>query len=455
MRKRDRTCFIEKLVKSSATGTIRAIHKRRGLKDAGDDQVRRKMMRRSYTVLAGLLLSTMGSVSAFGQTAAGGTAANPGPYVQNPPNYVNGAASLCKGPQIRCPGADIGLPQGDYNVSLRPQADRDLPNPYDRDETWLKMPKGKGKLGATSAIDIDKDGKSIWIVRRCEENGCLGSHVDPVMKFDEKGNFVRSFGADMIVYPHGMWVDQQGNVWVADTASNLDKRRGEAPPAGTVPNGTQILKFSPEGKLLMKLGTPGIYGNDNSHFNQPSDVVTSPDGTIFVADGHELTNMPYRIVKYDKTGKYLSEFRVCDDGPEKSDCTHGIAMDSQGRIFLADRGNSRISIFDQNGKLLDRWYQFGRPSGVYIDKNDVLYAADSESNVVGGNTYIRGVHVGDAKTGKVTAFLPDVLGNPSPWYALKGTTGAEGVVADAAGHIFISQVMPMGRIARYQLTPQP
>lgn len=372
------------------------------------------------------------------------------------PSYISGAASRCKGPAIRCPGFEVGIPQGDYNLSLRQKADIDLPDPYDRDETWLKMPAGKGKLGSTSAIDIDVDGKSIWIARRCEDNGCLGSHVDPVMKFDEKGNFVRSFGADMIVYPHGMWVDRDGNVWVADTQSNMEPRRGAPPPAGTVPNGDQILKFSPEGKLLMKLGTPGVYGHDQSHFNQPSDVLTAPNGDIFVADGHELTNMPYRIMRFDKTGKFLKAWDLCNDaGAQTSDCSHSLAIDSQGRIFVADRGNNRIVVYDQDGNKLADWKQFGRPSGLYIDRNDVLYAADSESSVINGNAYIRGVHVGDAKTGKVTAFIPDVRGNPTPWAPLLGTTGPEGVVADAAGHIFISQVAPFGQVARYTRKPSP
>lgn len=366
--------------------------------------------------------------------------------------FMDAAAPRCTMPQISCPGFNVGIPQGDYNISTRSKEDMDLPNPFDRDETWLKMPKGKGKLGSTSAIDIDKDGKSIWIVRRCEQNGCMGSHVDPVMKFDEHGNFVRSFGADMIVYPHGMWVDQQGNVWVADTQSNIEGRTAAA--AGTVPNGDQVLKFSPDGKLLMTLGTPGVYGHDRAHFNQPSDVITAPNGDIFVADGHELQNMPYRIMKFDKSGKYIKEWAACAEGPQMSDCTHSLAMDSQGRIFVADRGNSRIDVFDQDGKLLAEWKQFGRPSGLYIDRNDVLYSADSESSVMGGNSYIRGVHVGDAKTGKVTAFIPDVEGNPTPWYPLRGTTGPEGVVVDAAGHIFISQVAPFGQVARYTHKPE-
>lgn len=407
----------------------------------------RRGARGALTRAAALLLCTCGGAAA----------------AQSPPPYHSGAASLCKGPAILCPGFEIGIPQGDYNLSLRSKADIDLPNPYNRDETWLKMPPGKGKLGSTSAIDIDADGKSVWIVRRCEVNGCLDSHVDPVMKFDENGNFVRSFGADTLVFPHGLWVDRQGNVWVADTQSNLvDAPSNMEPgrplqkrPAGTVPKGNQVLKFSPDGKLLLTLGTPGVYGQDNSHFNQPSDVLVAPNGDIFVADGHELTDMPPRIVKFDKTGKYIKEWALCrDEGAQTSDCSHSLAMDSQGRLFIADRGNSRIVIYDQDGKKLGEWEQFGRPSGLYIDKNDVLYAADSESSVIGGNKYVRGVHVGSAKTGKVTAFLPDVHGNPTPWAPLLGTTGAEGVVADSAGHIFTSQVMPFGQVARYSLKPE-
>jgi DNA-binding beta-propeller fold protein YncE len=388
-------------------------------------------------------------------TCASAALAQSEPAPKPAPAFYSGAASLCKGPAIRCPGFDIGIPQGDYNLSLRSKEDIDLPNPYARDETWLKMPKGKGKLGATSAIDVDKDGKSIWIVRRCEVNGCFDSNVDPIMKFDEKGNFVRSFGAGMLTYPHGMWVDQEGNVWVADTVSSLAPRRGVTPPPGTPAKGNQVLKFSPEGKLLMTLGTAGVYGQDNNHFNQPSDVITAPNGDIFVADGHELEDMQPRIVKYDKTGKYIKEWPLCNEpGVQTSDCSHSLAMDSQGRIFVADRGNDRVVIFDQEGNKLDEWTQFGRPSGLYIDKNDILYAADSESSVISGNAYVRGVHVGDAKTGKVTAFIPDVRGNPAPWAPLTGTTGAEGVVADGSGNIYSSQVAPFGEVARYSRRPE-
>lgn len=345
-------------------------------------------------------------------------------------------------------------PAPDYNISKRSAADIALPNPYALDETFFQWPAGR-KLGGISAIDIDKDGKSIWVVERCGTIGnCIGSHVDPIVEFDEHGKVVRHFGADMIVYPHGMYVDRDGNIWATDLQSNVDRpppRPGQAPevvPPDRKPNGAQVLKFSPDGKLLMRIGTPGVYGDDATHLSQPSDVVTAPNGDIFVADGHDSAPSNHRIVKFDKSGKFIKAWDACGgpqvEGANELDCQHSIAIDSQGRLFVANRGNNRIEIFDQDGKLLDEWYQFGKPSGLFIDRNDVLYAGDTESSVHEGNAYVRGIHVGSARTGQVTAFIPDALGNPTPWFPLKGTTGSEGVAAAADGTLYGSQVMPSG-----------
>ena len=348
-----------------------------------------------------------------------------------------------------------GIPPGDYGRSYRTAADIALPNPYYRNETWLKLPKGQS-LGATSAIDIDRDGKSIWLVERCTgPGGCSVTKNNPIKKFDPDGNLVREFGAGLLVYPHGMWVDRAGNVWVSDTQSNIQKSDGSPnnAPAGTQPKGNRILKFSPTGKLLMQIGTAGEYGSDERHFNQPSDVLVSPGGDIFVADGHELVNLPPRIMRFDKTGKFIKAWDVCQAGPVTSDCSHSLAMDSQGRLFVADRGNAQIIVFDQDGKRLAQWTDWGRPSGIYIDANDILYAGDSTVGMVEGNAFVRGVHIGSARTGKVTAFIPDVLGNPAPWFPLKGTTGPEGVVADKDGVIYVSNVAPQGQVSRYTLRP--
>src|SRR5207248_1397908 len=154
---------------------------------------------------------------------------------------------------------------------------------------------------------------------------------------DANGNFVRAFGADMITYPHGLFVDLDGNVWVTDLQSNVNRPvrgagaggRGAAPgtapaapapaaPAAAappaVPNGAQVLKFSPDGKLLLRIGVPGVYGNDETHLSQPSAVVTAPNGDIFVADGHDSAPANSRIVKYDKTGKFIKAWSTCGNG---------------------------------------------------------------------------------------------------------------------------------------------
>lgn len=360
------------------------------------------------------------------------------------------------------PGATT-QPKPDYNVSKRTPADIALPNPYQRNETFFQWPAGR-KLGAISAIDMDKDGSSIWVVERCGgQDNCIGSHVDPIVEFDRTGKVVRHFGADMIVYPHGVHVDRDGNIWATDLQSNVDRpaprpgQPAEIVPPDRKPNGAQVLKFSPQGKLLLRLGTPGVYGNDATHLSQPSGVVTAANGDIFVADGHDSAPSNHRIVKYDRTGKFLAAWDACGKVPVKGanmlDCQHAIAIDSQGRLFVGNRGNNRIEIFDQQGKLLDEWSQFGKPSGLFIDRNDTLYVGDTESSVRQDNAFVRGIHIGSAKTGAVTAFIPDVLGNPTPWFPLRGTTGSEGVAATAEGILYSSQVTPPG-LNKYTRTPK-
>jgi sugar lactone lactonase YvrE len=358
-------------------------------------------------------------------------------------------------------GGGAAATPADYNVSLRSDADKALLNRYALNQAWYTMPAGRF-LGSSSAIDIDKDGRSVWVAERCGgQDLCAGSHVDPVIKFSPDGKVVTAFGHDMISYPHGIHVDRDGNIWVTDLQSNIDDAarggragaaRGAAAAAPVPPAGAQVLKFTPEGKLLLRIGTPGVYGNDETHFTQPSDVVTSPvTGEVFVADGHDSPPANNRIVVFDKNGKYLRQWPSClPTDARQIDCSHSLAIDSQGRIFSGHRGEGRIDIFDQNGKLLAMWKQFGRGTGVYIDKNDILYTADSGSSANNGNAYVRGVHIGSAKTGVVTDFIPDALGNPAPWNPLRGTSSPEGVTVDADGRIYISGVTPPG-LGRYTL----
>src|SRR5512132_804973 len=138
----------------------------------------------------------------------------------------------------------------------------DAPNPYKTIADYFKMPAGR-TWGSTSAVDVDKDGRSIWVAERCGANTCLNSDVDTVLKFDASGALVRSFGKGMMVFPHGIHVDRDGNIWVTDGQDNLPRpARGAAsdaplPPAPAKVIGHQVFKFSPEGKVLMTLGKPG------------------------------------------------------------------------------------------------------------------------------------------------------------------------------------------------------
>jgi streptogramin lyase len=304
------------------------------------------------------------------------------------------------------------------------------PNPYQTVEGWAKMPEGR-TWGSTSAVEIDPDGTSIWVAERCGANSCAVSDLPVVLQFDASGKLVKSFGGGMFVFPHGIHVDREGNVWVTDS---IPLGAGQVAPPG---KGHQVVKFSPEGKVLLRLGKPGVAGDGPDTFNQPSDVAVAPNGDVFVADGHG-GNSNARIVKFSKDGTFIKAWGKKGTGPGEFDTPHGIALDSRGRVFVADRGNNRIQIFDQDGKFLEEWKQFSRLSGIYIDKNDVLYGADSESNATRHPGWKRGIRIGSAVDGSVTAFIPD----PEPDPDKSATSGAEGVAADAKGNVYGAEVGP-------------
>jgi hypothetical protein len=220
--------------------------------------------------------------------------------------------------------------------------------------------------------------------------------------------------------------------------------RGNAGPLPGATIGHQVFKFSPDGKLLMTLGKVGGALEPDCCF-QPDDVLVAPNGEIFVSLGHGQGKS--EIVKFSKDGKIIKRFGKNGTGPGEFDQPHALAMDSRGRLFVGDRNNNRIQIFDQNGTFLEMWYQYSRPSGVYIDKNDMIYVADSESESVSRNHngWKRGIRVGrvkDGKDGKIIAFIPD------PAEKATGTSAAEGVAADSQGNIYGAEVGPH-RVMKY------
>jgi sugar lactone lactonase YvrE len=336
----------------------------------------------------------------------------------------------------------------------------DIPNPYTTIENYFKLPAGR-TWGSTSAVDIDKDGKTIWVGERCGSNSCANSpDVDPILHFDAKGNLIGSFGKGKIIFPHGIHVDRKGNIWITDGQDNAPRAAPAAaggaaptPPAGPNPaatQGHQVFKFSPKGDLLLTIGKAGGATGATECCWQPNDVITNADGEIFVAEGHGQ-NQNDRIIKFSKDGKFLQAWGTRGSGPMQFNQPHGLAFDSKGNLYVGDRANNRVLVFDKNMNQIADWPQFSRPSGIFIDKHDMLYSADSESGGINPahNAWKRGIRIGSVKDGKVTAFIPDPLptcergtqpGNPPTCGS--GTWVAEGVAVDAAGNVYGAEVGP-------------
>jgi DNA-binding beta-propeller fold protein YncE len=300
------------------------------------------------------------------------------------------------------------------SVALLAQA-ASAPNPYKWDESWKpQLPDGR-EWGSSAGVGVDRQG-NIYVAERCGGNplGCDGKTFGPIVKIAPSGKVLATFGGGLFVQPHGLYVDHDGNIWATDVNAK-----------GGI--GHQVFKFSPDGKVLLRLGKAGVKGDGPDTFNQPSAVVVAPNGDIFVADGHIGEDSNERVVKFNKDGKFIKTWGKRGTGPGEFDGPHAIAMDSRGRVLVADRSNNRIQIFDQDGKFLDQWKQFSRPSGIFINSSDTIFVIDSETKQVPGYGYnpggSRGIRIGSAKDGSVTAFIPDP--EPDPDHA--GSTGGEGI----------------------------
>lgn len=311
---------------------------------------------------------------------------------------------------------------GSIAAQAQPNA---APNPYTTIEHWAQLPEGR-TMGSTSAVDVDSKGH-IWVAERCGANSCAGKDVDSILEYDASGKLLRHFGGGMLLFPHGICIDKDDNIWVTDGQGRDGK-------------GHQVFKFSPDGKVLMTLGKAGVAGDGPDTFNAPNDVAIAPNGDIFVSDGHTPGRGNARVVKFDKNGKFIKQWGGHGSGPGEFEVPHALAFDSKGRLLVGDRANNRVQIFDQDGKFIEEMHQFGRPSGIFVDKNDILYVTDSESTDREGYGHNpgwkRGIRIGSLKDGKVVAFIPD----PSPGSG--ATSAAEGVAADSTGAVYGAEVGP-------------
>ena len=331
------------------------------------------------------------------------------------------------------------------------QPTNDLPNPYQSVAPWGNLPEGR-KWGGLNGVAIDNDGESVWVADRCGANpeappgasaftydSCAGSPVPAVLKFDSSGRLLKSFGAGMFIFPHKAYVDRDDNVWVVDGRGPNERELKKSPEAKG--KGHTVVKFSPEGKVLLTLGKPGVAGNPPEALDEPCSVVVAPNGDIFVTEGHSgqgekaTPASVARISRFTKEGKFVGSFGKWGSGPGEFKTPHDIAMDQQGRLFVADRGNMRIQILEQDGRFVAQWTQFGRPSGVVL-RDGMIYVADSESNGVAPHPgWMRGIRIGRLDDGKVLYRIPDPL-------EMKRTSAAEGIAVDAKGNVYGGEVGP-------------
>ena len=319
------------------------------------------------------------------------------------------------------------------------------PNPVVT-RNWGDLPAGR-EWGSTAGIDIDPTDGHIVAYERCGAGSfgsgvpinCDTNPVDPIFKFDRNtGEVLANFGGGLMMTPHGIDVDAEGNVWVTDFAGNEEGTKGH-----------QVHKFSPEGELLMSLGVPGQTGNDGAHFNQPNDVIVAPDGSIFVSDGHNgqgmITNEALaegrargdtaRIMKFAPDGTFIKQWGQLGLEHGEFRTPHAMEFDSKGRLWVADRGNHRIEIFDQEGNYLESRYTYGRISGLFITADDEVYAIDSESSPLNHPMWRNGVRIGHIDSDHTTAMIPPFEREDRLY---QGTAG-EGVAVDADGNVYAAE----------------
>jgi DNA-binding beta-propeller fold protein YncE len=261
---------------------------------------------------------------------------------------------------------------------------------YRQVENWAQFPAGVQKWESATGVDVDAR-DNVYVLHR--------NPAMPIMVFDRSGKFLRAWGQGMFKTTHFLRVDGSGSVWVTD--------RGDM----------QAFQFSAEGKLLLTLGKKGVTGGNESQdtFNGMADVAVAKNGDVFVADG-EGPNA--RVAKFSKDGKFIRWWGGNGTGPGQFNVPHSIAIDAKGLVYVADRSNDRIQIFDPNGQFLKQWTNFGTPWGLYIRKNRI-YVVDGTAN----NCLL----IADLKDGRVLDKIPG-LSNPTA------------VTVDSAGAIYVAEV---------------
>jgi sugar lactone lactonase YvrE len=262
---------------------------------------------------------------------------------------------------------------------------------YEAAENWARLPSGIELTGVVSAA-ADADG-NVYAFRRADP---------PIVKLDRNGGFVHSLAEKMFVSAHGLHIDRKGMLWATDVQGHV------------------VYELDPDGHALLTLGTKGVSGEGPDTFNGPTDVLVTSAGDIFVTDGQFNS----RVVHFTPAGKFVKAWGTKGTEPGQFKIPHALAIDSKGRLFVADRDNQRIELFDQDGRFLEQWTQFGSPSGIFISADDTLYVA-----AIGSKS---GLIVASARDGQIRDFVP---------IPTKGVNGPHMITADSRGTVYVADLL--------------
>ncbi len=318
--------------------------------------------------------------------------------------------------KIAC-GAIFGVTLG-WGMSAAAQYPGFASNPtiteYDVDESWPRRPENVAKFGWVSGMAIDAE-QNIWLFNKGE---------DPVQCYKPNGDFVRTWGKGNFKDPHHIRIDKAGNIWVADFGLHI------------------VQKYTPEGKLLMQLGIKNEKGEDQTHFNMPTDMVVADNGDIFVTDGYGNR----RVVHFDKAGKYINEWGAFGSGRGQFILPHAIVMDKKGILYVADRNSARIMLFSQKGELLDEWSNIVMPWGMSFNKNDDLWVCGSSPHWWKRNgkypEFKDQVFLRFNTDGRLEQVWTVPLGDRNNRASIKpgATVGAHCIVQDDAGNLYVGDI---------------
>jgi sugar lactone lactonase YvrE len=344
------------------------------------------------------------------------------------------------------------------NGAGRPAPKPVLPNPYRLDPDWptlpptMKGPNGK-KWGEVIRVHVAANG-NVWVFHRCFNDkpsgdaSCVnrGDSNPPILEFSPAGLLVRSLAVGLFAHPHGFTLDRDGNIWTTDTndAETILGVPARDPQGGAL--GQTVLKISPSGRVLMTMGKPGVGGSGPDTFDRPTGVSIAANGTIFVADGHSPNKSnSARIVKFSPEGRFITAWGRLGSEPGNFREPHDLYVGgSKGYVYVADRLNNRIQVFDQEGGFVAAWTQYGQPSSVYVDARDNIYVGATYQDPAQGNVMRattgpndRAIVIGNAITGELKYLIPD----PGDLSTMTDTgTSASGIGVDAAGNIYAADV---------------